>query len=115
MGDLTSMPVNDKPTIFASRVYEIVRTIPRGKVASYRDVAQVLGVRSAQAVGQALKRNPHAPEVPCHRVVSSDGRLCGFFGDTTGTGLEQKAEMLRSEGVTVVRGKIDMTEYLHRW
>jgi methylated-DNA-[protein]-cysteine S-methyltransferase len=111
----TEMQVHDKPSIFAQRVYDVVRTIPRGKVATYRDVAQTLGIRSAQAVGQALKTNPFAPEVPCHRVISSSGRLGGFFGETAGARIEQKTELLRAEGVTVVEGKIDMTEYLHTW
>lgn len=115
MGYDTEMPVHDKPSIFAQRVYDVVRTIPRGKVATYRDVAQALGIRSAQAVGQALKINPFAPEVPCHRVIRSNGCLGGFFGDTVGERIEQKTEMLRAEGVAVREGKIDMTEYRHTW
>lgn len=109
------MVASDKPSIFAHRVYDIVRTIPRGKVATYRDVATVLGIHSAQAVGQALKSNPYAPEVPCHRVISSTGSLGGFFGEKEGARIEQKAQMLRAEGVAVVAGKIDMTEYRHQW
>lgn len=109
------MIANDKPTIFAQRVYEIVRRIPRGKVSTYGDIARVLGIRSAQAIGQALRGNPFAPEVPCHRVVARDGRIGGFFGDTSGPRIEEKISLLRAEGVVVESGKIDMTLFRHTW
>ena len=87
------------PTAFESRVYEAVRTIPRGKVSTYKLVAKHLRCGSSQAIGQALKRNPFAPEMPCHRVVSSALTLGGFNGQREGTELARKRRMLDEEGV----------------
>jgi O-6-methylguanine DNA methyltransferase len=69
-------------TPFQRQVYEVVSRIPAGEVRSYQWVAAQLGnPRMARAVGQALKRNPYAPQVPCHRVVRADGSLGGYaFG-----------------------------------
>lgn len=115
VGYFTGMPENDKPTIFAHSVYELVRTIPRGKITTYREVARALGIRSSQAVGQALKRNPFAPQVPCHRVVKSTGEIGGFFGCVEGTRIQEKIDLLAAEGVSIRDGRIDLTKYLHRW
>ena len=71
--------------------------IPQGDTISYGELARRIGCRSAQAVGQALKRNPFAPDVPCHRVVSSDGSLCGYNGRREGAEIERKRKLLASE------------------
>jgi methylated-DNA-[protein]-cysteine S-methyltransferase len=107
------MPANDKLSVFALRVYEIVRSIPHGKVVSYADVARALNSRCAQAVGQALKRNPFAPEVPCHRVVANDGLLGGFWGGVDDARMKEKEALLAAEGVEVACGRIDMTLFRH--
>ena len=65
---------------FQNDVYGQVRKIPRGSVTTYGLVAKAIGCGSPRAIGQALARNPFAPEVPCHRVVHSDLRLGGFQG-----------------------------------
>jgi methylated-DNA-[protein]-cysteine S-methyltransferase len=70
----------------------------------------VIGCRSAQAVGQALKKNPDAPRVPCHRVVSSDMRVGGFFGSLTDP---RKREMLEAEGVIFIGDKISKDSIHH--
>lgn len=107
------MSAERKPTIFEERVYDVVRMIPRGKVSTYLAVAGVLGIRSAQAIGQALKRNPYAPEVPCHRVVASGGKIGGFYGESSGPRISDKCSMLLEEGVRFKDGTIDLTEFLH--
>ena len=88
-----------RPTAFEEAVYAVVRRIPRGQTRSYRGVAQQLGNPSlARAVGNALHRNPYAPEVPCHRVVRADGGLGGYA-----RGLTRKRALLRKEGTTLPR------------
>ena len=86
---------------FSERVYRVVASIPRGKVASYGTVARLMGsARSARYVGFALRNNPSPgsglENIPCHRVVFKDGRLCdGFiFG-----GPEVQRDLLQEEGV----------------
>jgi methylated-DNA-[protein]-cysteine S-methyltransferase len=89
-------------TDFEQMVYQAVRQIPKGRVSTYARIARSIGRSgSARAVGNALNRNPFAPEVPCHRVVKSDGGLGGFaFGQ------EAKADLLRSEGLMISGGKL---------
>ena len=85
-------------TPFQLRVYERLRQIPYGHVATYGEVARDIGgePNTARAVGQAVGANPIAIVIPCHRVVAADGKLVGFSG-----GLPRKAALLRIEGIDV--------------
>ena len=92
--------MNSKPvTPFQQRVYTALRRVPAGRVTTYGLLARHLGCRSAQAVGQALRRNPFAPEVPCHRVIAADLHLGGFCGARTGAQIRRKRALLATEGV----------------
>jgi len=84
---------------FCARVYAAVRAIPRGRVATYGGIARALGCGSARAVGQALRRNPFAPVVPCHRVITSGLKLGGFLGHAFGAEPARKRRRLAAEGV----------------
>lgn len=84
-------------TEFQRRVYLALLEVPEGETVSYKELAERVGCRSAQAVGQALKRNPFAPEVPCHRVIASDGSIGGFHGCRSGEMIEKKRTMLERE------------------
>ncbi len=91
-------------TPFEERVYAAVRRIPRGRVATYKQVAAWIGCGSSRAVGQALKRNPSAPMVPCHRVIASNLRLGGYAGERSGQALARKQRLLAEEGVRFRNG-----------
>lgn len=84
-------------TSFQRRVYLELLNVPAGQTITYGELARRIGCRSAQAVGQALKRNPFAPNVPCHRVVAADGSLCGYNGHRDGEQIERKRMMLKNE------------------
>ena len=71
--------------------------VPAGATITYGELARRIGCRSAQAVGQALKRNPFAPVVPCHRVVAADGSIGGYFGERTGEQIERKRALIEAE------------------
>ena len=86
---------------FSEQCYEILRSVPSGKVTTYKAIAEALGRKSYRAVGNAMHRNPYAPEVPCHRVVASDGSIGGFA-----SGLTRKVAMLKNEGIRVANGCI---------
>lgn len=88
-----------KTTPFQDRVYAAVRLIPAGRVATYAEVARAVGCRSPRAIGQALKRNPFAPEVPCHRVVAASLAPGGFCGQAAGREVLRKLALLAREGV----------------
>ena len=98
--------VTDSPT---KRIYEAVKKIPKGKVATYADVAEMAGDRKmARAVGNALHKNPDPSTIPCHRVVNSKGELAGEYAFG---GAWKQAQILESEGVEVVDGKVDLGKY----
>ncbi len=84
-------------TEFQRRVYFELLKIPAGSTITYGELAKRIGCRSAQAVGQALKRNPFAPEVPCHRVVAADGSPGGYKGKRTGEEWALKRLLLEEE------------------
>ena len=91
------------------RIYEAVKRIPKGCVATYGQVATMAGnERMSRAVGNALHRNPTPGIVPCHRVVDAKGRLAGGFAFG---GMEAQAALLADEGVEVKDGKVDLGKY----
>jgi len=95
-----------KVSPFAKKVYQLTKQIPEGKVTTYKEIAKALNCRAYQAVGQALKHNPFAPQVPCHRVVKSDGSIGGFSGQTKGKEIKRKTMMLKKEGIHFKNNKI---------
>lgn len=96
---------------FNEKVWELCKKVPKGKVTTYKEIAAAMKTKAYRAVGNALKRNPYSPAVPCHRVVGSDGALVGFA-----RGLKKKAEMLRKEGIKIKKGKIaDFEKVLYRF
>jgi O-6-methylguanine DNA methyltransferase len=97
---------------FRERVYEITKQIPPGKVATYGQIAQLVGSsHAARAVGMCMKQNPNAPETPCHRVVAADGKLTGY---SVKEGVKTKREMLIAEGVVFDGDKVDLEKSLWR-
>ena len=105
---VTSFAMSTTPvTPFQQRVYAALRRVSAGHVTTYGLLARHLGCRSAQAVGQALRRNPFAPEVPCHRVIATDLRIGGFCGARTGAQIRRKLRLLAQEGVAFdARGRL---------
>jgi len=87
-------------------VYAALRRVPRGKVITYAALGCRVGCRSPRAVGQALRANPFAPEVPCHRVIASDLSPGGFQGQANGRPLARKLRLLAAEGVRFKNGHL---------
>ena len=86
---------------FSEKCYELLKTIPKGKITTYKILAEKLKTKAYRAVGNAMNKNPYAPEVPCHRVVKSDGKIGGFaFGQ------RNKISMLKKEGIKIKDNKI---------
>jgi O-6-methylguanine DNA methyltransferase len=89
-----SFPLDLRGTEFQKRCWRALLKIPYGKTSSYADIAREVGSpKSFRAVGQANHQNPIAIVVPCHRVITSDGKLGGYGG-----GLAMKEKLLRLEG-----------------
>jgi len=91
---------------FNERCYALLRSVPKGKVTTYKAIADALHCKAYRAVGQAMNKNPYAPHVPCHRVISTNGRIGGFAH-----GQRKKIALLKREGVVITNGKIDLTRF----
>ena len=88
-----------KGTKFQLKVWNYLKKIPRGKVKTYSEVAKAIGKPLAvRAVANAIGKNPLAPQIPCHRVIRSDGSLGGYSGKG---GIKTKRLLLKKEGVTL--------------
>lgn len=100
---------------FAQSVYDVVKLIPKGKISTYKLVAEAINnPKSSQAVGTALSKNPFSPEVSCHRVINSDYSIGGFFGkkDTSSDDVKKKLKILKEEGILFDQNNIkDDSEY----
>lgn len=98
--------ISDNPT---KRIYDAVKRIPYGHVATYAQVAEMAGDRKmARAVGNALHHNPDPENIPCFRVVNSKGELSGEFA-FGGPGAQ--ARLLEAEGIEVIDCKVDLKKY----
>lgn len=96
-------------TVF-EKIYAVVRKIPRGRVATYGQIAVMAGnVRWARAVGYALHANPDPDGIPCYRVLNRFGELAPAFAFG---GAEVQAELLRADGIEVNDGRVDLEKYL---
>lgn len=95
---------------FKEKIYILTRAIPKGKVATYKQLANLAGKpNAARAVGVFMKVNPNAPHTPCHRVVASEGSLTGY---SMGEGVTTKKMMLENEGVIFLGNKVDLKKSL---
>lgn len=98
--------ITDSPT---KRIYEAVKKIPKGHVATYGRIAEMAGEpKMVRAVGNALHKNPDPEHIPCFRVVNSKGELSGAFAFG---GENEQARRLMADGVEVVNGKVDLKKY----
>ena len=98
--------ISDCPS---KRIYEAVKKIPYGHVATYSQVAEIAGDKKmARAVGNALHKNPDPDNIPCYRVVNAKGELAQefVFG---GAGVQKR--LLEAEGIEVAEGKVDLKKY----
>lgn len=93
------------------KVYSVVARIPKGKVTTYKEVAELSGI-SPRYVGRILHQNPDPEKIPCHRVVNIKGELAiGYaFG---GAGAQRKK--LESERVRLINGRVDLAKYIHKF
>ncbi len=106
---------------YQQAILRILAEVPKGKVTTYGDLAKELSKRdpnwspdASRAVGTTMKNNLCGPQIPCHRVIKSNGNIGNFRGGEEGA-VEEKIAMLRGEGVTVVDGKIDLKKYRHSY
>lgn len=92
--DLRQLPLDLRGSAFQMKVWQLLQEIPFGESRTYGQLAEQLHLKSAQAVGGAVGRNPVSILIPCHRVLSQTGHLTGYAG-----GLDKKAWLLEHEGI----------------
>lgn len=90
---------------FHNQVYELVKTIPKGKVTTYKEIAHVLHSKAYRAVGSALAKNPHK-DVCCHRVIKSDRSIGGYYGSMSEESVKKKMSLLKQEGVQIHKQQV---------
>ena len=89
-------------TLFQQKVWNACKKLPKGRVSTYKEISKMIkNPNASRAVGNALNRNPHAPTIPCHRVVKSTGEIGGFAH-----GKKAKILLLKKEGIEVKNNKI---------
>jgi methylated-DNA-[protein]-cysteine S-methyltransferase len=97
---------------FNEKCYEVLSKVPLGKVTTYKKIAKELKSNGYRAVGNAMNKNENSflsssyNNVPCHRVICSDGKVGGFA-----YGQMKKIEILKKEGIEIIDGKVDLTKF----
>ena len=94
---------------FTKKCHEIVSQVPKGKITTYKHIARMLNTKAYRAVGNAMARNKNFINVPCHRVIRSNGMVSGYA-----LGMNAKIYLLKKEGLNIIEGKVmDYKKLLH--
>jgi methylated-DNA-[protein]-cysteine S-methyltransferase len=108
-----------KLSSYQQGILRLLAEVPKGKVTTYGDLAKELSKRdpkwspnAGRAVGTTMRNNPCGPQIPCHRVIKSDGDVGNFRGGAKGA-VEEKIRMLRDEGITIHNRKVDLKKHRH--
>ncbi|MAG45645.1 MAG: cysteine methyltransferase [Nanoarchaeota archaeon] len=99
----------------AESIYKLCKQIPKGKISTYKELGKTLNIKAYQAIGRALKKNPDPENTPCFKIIKSNGEIGGYAGKITGKKIEEKIKRLKSEGIEIKQGKIELSKYLHRF
>ena|SRR3989344_5065576 len=94
-------------SLFTDSSYELLKQIPKGKITSYKDIANTLGTKAYRAIGNAMNKNPYDTGIyPCHRVIKHNGEIGGYA-----LGVKLKILKLQEEGIEIINNKIDFNRY----
>ena len=99
---------------FEEECYFFLKKVPKGKVTTYKELGEAFNSKAYRAVGNAMNKNPIPGnlkgQVPCHRVIKNNGDLGGFA-----SGTKNKVKILKSEGIEIKNGKINLKKYLYKF
>lgn len=91
------------------KIYDVVSKIPKGKVMTYKQVAQIAGIKNPRYIGFAIHRNTDIIKVPCHRVIKSDGELANGYAHG---GMTKQREKLLNEGIVFKNERVDLEKFI---
>ncbi|MDD4251131.1 MAG: MGMT family protein [Candidatus ainarchaeum sp.] len=98
-------------SLFLELVFKQVKKIPLGKITTYKEIAKAIGNKNAsRAVGNVLNKNRDFENIPCHRVIKSNGEIGGYI-----KGQKEKRIILKKEGIKIVNNKINLTDFLFKF
>lgn len=98
----------------SEKVFNLVSQIPKGKVTTYKLLAEAVDTKAYRYIGYILSKNENAPVVPCHRVIKSSGELGGYSGSASYSNIKNKVDLLLSEGIKIENGKVlDFDKYCY--
>ena len=86
---------------FTEQCYQLISEIPKGKISTYKEIANALNTKAYRAVGKAMAKNPNIINVPCHRIIRSNGSVGGYS-----LGVNKKISLLKKEGITIKNRKV---------
>jgi methylated-DNA-[protein]-cysteine S-methyltransferase len=95
---------------FKDKVLTLVKQIPKGKITTYKIIANKLNSKAYRAVGSILKNNEQPLKIPCHRVIKSNGSVGGYLGKINNN---QKSKLLKKEGINIINNKININKYVY--
>ena len=90
---------------FSQKCYALLKKVPKGKVVTYKIIANALNTKAYRAVGNAMNKNPYK-DVPCHRVIKSNGEIGGFA-----KGIKNKIKLLKREGIEIKNNEINLIKF----
>ena len=94
---------------FNQKCYKLLSQIPRGKISTYKEIANALNTKAYRAVGNAMAKNPNPIIVPCHRIIKSNGLIGGYA-----LGINKKISLLKNEGIPIRKRKVvDFKRYIY--
>ena len=93
--------------------FKLLKQIPKAKVTTYKELGRALNTKGYRGIGQILKRNKNPDEIPCFKVVKSNGEIGGYYGGLNR--VEEKIKKLKAEGIEVVDGMVDLGKFLYKF
>ena len=105
---------NKMKKTFNQKCYELLKKVPKGKVTTYKSIANKLNTNAYRAVGNAMKYNKHPNKIPCFKVIKNDGTIGGYRGSFTKY-TKEKIKKLQADGIIVRNSIVDMSKYLYKF
>lgn len=94
------------------KIYSNLKKVPKGNVITYKELAKSVNSKAYRFVGACMAGNKNPVEIPCYKVVLSDGRIGNYSGSG---GVKSKIKKLENDGIKIINGKVDLSRYLHKF